>query len=401
MEKLLESFHIALSNLAANTARSVLSILGIVIGIASVVTILSVSAGARRDIIERVNTLGVDLYTIRTKYDKITRRSGKFELKDVENIQRLPYVRTAFPQLNISRKARSRRAEERGTLRGVTHTYLKARNRELTMGRNFSPIETEERSYTMLLSQDMAVKLFPQENPLGQSVYIEGTPWEVIGVYGRKKSTNPRARRRHSRPEMLVPLTTLIRTEEKVNIAGIEVHVKPGTKAQVSKELVSVMERNDPKRRGLFRVWDQQEYLDQRIEIDKMLSFMVTLVGSISLLVGGIGMMNVMLTSVAERTREIGLRRAVGARKMDILTQFLVESSFLSSIGGLLGLILGIAIARFVPVFFHEIIQATPQVKPIYLLVSVGSAALMGVVFGLYPAIKASNLPAAEALRTE
>lgn len=136
-------------------------------------------------------------------------------------------------------------------------------------------------------------------------------------------------------------------------------------------------------------------------EIKKLLALIGAIVAGISLVVGGIGMMNVMLTSVAERTREIGIRRAVGARKKDILFQFLVESCVLSGAGGALGLIFGAAIGRALPLLFKQSFSVTPQLQPGYLILSVGIGVLLGIAFGFYPAVKASNLSPAEALRTE
>lgn len=399
MEQIKESLYMAISTLLDNLVRSLLSLLGIVIGIASVITILSFAYGTRRAILERVESMGVNVYDIYPQYDEKTMRYGSFEQEDVNRLQKLAFVVTAFPKYNISKEIRSRYAATRTRIEGVHESYLKAKNLHIWQGRNFSPIEMEDRSRVTLISAGAAKILFPDTDPVGQMIYLEGYPWNVIGVYGDTVRRPRLFSQSDSRVEILAPLNTLARAVQKLDMDQLQVHVQPEYKGNATQEMTAVLERDDPKRRGLFYVLGQKEMMQKSLDIQKTMTWVGAMIVGVSLLVGGIGMMNVMLTSVAERTREIGLRRAIGARKKDILLQFLIESCVLSALGGLLGLLTGTALARFLAFIFRDKITLTPQIEPSFLVTSVGAGIIMGVLFGLYPAIKASRLSPADALR--
>ncbi len=398
MEKIKEALHIALANLSANAIRSILSVLGIVIGIAAVITILAIGAGAKQMIMERINAMGANTIFISGMYDSATQRMGSLDLEDVERMKKLPFVFTALPRLNFYKEVRSRALSTRGSILAIDEKYLKARDLILVEGRNMSPIEGEQRASICLINEFTRQQLFQNEPALNESIYIDGHPWQVIGVYAPSKT-----KYRDEETEVLAPLMSLLRSSKDYSIEQIEVQLKPDvTSDKEAKEtLLLEMEKNDPKRKGLFYIRDQKDMYSRNLEIRKVLSLIGTIVAGISLLVGGIGMMNVMLTSVAERTREIGLRRAVGARKKDILVQFLVESCALSLSGGILGLVLGAAVARILPFLFKEFFTSAPRLQPSFLFLAVGCGVFLGIAFGFYPAVKASRLSPAEALRSE
>ncbi|MCG3205645.1 MAG: Macrolide export ATP-binding/permease protein MacB [Elusimicrobia bacterium] len=398
MEQLKESFHIAWTNLSHNAIRSLLSILGVVIGIAAVITVLSIGAGAKQRIMDQMNSLGVNVYTVRAQYDEKTKRMGFLELDDVVRLEEVPSVLSVLPQLNLYQMVRSRSGESRGLVVGVDATALGAKGYVIKKGRNMSPIEIEERMSICLISEETEQILFSGSlKSSDTSLFIENKPWEVVGVFA------PRSKRRKGRGglEVWVPLTTLMRTGQQLMIPSIDVHVSPSASPAMKTELLMTMERGDPKRKGLFSVRDQADSFSRSLEIQKSLSMNGLLVACVSLIVGGIGMMNVMLTSVAERTREIGIRRAVGARKKDILLQFLVESCLLSLLGGILGLLVGSALARGLPLLLKDQFTVIPVIQPSFLVLAVMAGVTMGMAFGFYPAIKASKLSPSEALRTE
>lgn len=398
MEKVKEALHIALANLGANAIRSILSVLGIVIGIAAVISILAIGAGAKKMIMDRINAMGANTISIWPMYDSTTARMGVIELEDVERIGKLPFVQTSLPRMNFYKEVRSRHNASKGSIIAIDEKYLKARELNLVDGRNISPIEGEQRAMICLINEYARQELFQDSPAIGEFLYIDGTPWQVVGVYGPKKQGY-----RDNEIEVLTPLLSLLRTSKDYSIEQVEVQVKPDamSEKEAKETLLAEMEKNDPKRKGLFFIRDQKDMYARNLEIRKVLSLIGTIVAFISLIVGGIGMMNVMLTSVAERTREIGLRRAVGARKKDILIQFLVESCVLSLSGGILGLILGSAVARLLPLLFRDFFTSAPRLQPSFLFLSMGCGILMGVTFGFYPAVKASRLSPAEALRSE
>ncbi len=401
MEKIKESVHIAVNNLFSNAVRSFLSVLGVVIGIAAVITVLSIGAGAKNRIMEQINSMGVNVYTVNTRYDEKTQRVGELELNDVERLEQLSFVQTALPQLNLYKQIRSRETEARGMIIGVDATYVTAKGVAIVEGRNFSPLELETRALVCMITESAAQQMFSNQDPIGQNIYIEGNPWQIVGIYSKKLPSNRAALRFRNDIEALIPLSSLIRNTKDLLIQSIEIHVKPDAGESVKDEIIKIMERDDPKRKDLFQVRDQRDFYARSLEVQNSLSLIGAVVAGVSLIVGGIGMMNVMLTSVAERTREIGIRRAVGARKKDILFQFLIEACVLSSAGGILGLLFGAALARGLPVMFKEFFTVAPKMQPSFLLLAVGAGILMGVMFGFYPAVKASKLSPAEALRTE
>lgn len=407
MDKLKESLHIAFANLLSNVIRSILSVTGIVIGISSVITILSLGAGAKKNIMQSVQTMGAHVIHVYGRYDENTQRMGTLEMDDIGRIKNLPLVATAFPQIHLYKEIRTRAANVRGSIVGTDSGYLKVKGLELAKGRNFSPVEMETRALLCLINEAGSRIFFPNKEELGQTIYLEDVPWTVIGVYkkatprGLFRSSRTRKNENNEDVEVLAPLPVLIRNSKDISIPSIEVHIRPEFVTGAEAELEKAMERDDPNRKGLFRIRSQQEFLDKSIEINRLLSLIGVIVAGISLLVGGIGMMNVMLTAVAERTREIGLRRAVGARKMDILLQFLTESCVLSVSGGVLGLIGGAALARILPLFLKGKLTVSALIEPHFLILAVGTGIVLGVIFGFYPAVKASKLSPAEALRSE
>lgn len=400
MEQLKEAFWSALFNLKKNLIRSLLSVLGIIIGVAAVVALLAFGAGVRKDVLEKVNALGTHVYRLSSNYDEKTGRVGSLELEDVERIQQLRLVESAHPNLYFYKNIRSRNALSRAGVLGVGSAYLKANGLHLREGRNFSPIEVEARAFLCLINEDLSQALFPQSSPLQKTIFIDQQPWTVVGRYGYVPRNIPE-NQEYRYGEMLVPLPSLLRTAADLKINEILIHIRPDYQGDAPAELLKALERGDPNRKGLYRVQSQKQFAQAQLEIDRTLFFWGTLVAFVSLIVGGIGMMNVMLTTVAERTREIGVRRAVGARRKDILFQFLMESCLLSALGGLLGLLSGTAIAQAIPVLFHDSKLVTPEVQPVFLLISVGSGVMLGALFGVYPAVKASHLNPAEALRGE
>jgi len=394
MEKLREALQISLANLMANTTRSLLSILGIVIGISSVITVLALDAGVRERIVSRVNAMGANVYTIFGTYDPKIQRVGTIELQDVTRLQALPFVESVFPNIDMYREVRSRYGSSHGNVQGVDNGYLKAADLNLIEGRNFSPAENEERDHICLVSAEGSKELFPNGNALGESIYVDQNPWQIIGIFESKN-------RGKSGNEVLCPFLSLLRASKDITIQNLAVHIRPEFKGDVLGGLREALERGNSQMSGLFMIRDPKEIIAKTLEVRKTLTIMGIVIASISLLVGGIGMMNVMMTSVAERLREIGIRRAVGARRKDILFQFITESCLLSVSGGVFGLFLGAAMAHLIPLLFKQFAVAPAIVRPGFLIIAGGSGIFLGMVFGFYPAVKASRLSPAEALRTE
>jgi ABC-type antimicrobial peptide transport system permease subunit len=389
----------AVSALRGNALRSLLTMLGIVIGVAAVIIVVAIGSGARAVVVEQIQSLGSNLIVIDA------RSSLWLSDNDATSIRReVPGVTLAAPVLRGGLTATSGSVYWPTSLNGVTADFLEARDWPLAAGRNFDSDEVNSGAKLVLLGSTVARILFGDRDPIGAVVRLKNVPHTVIGVLEPKGTSNTG---RDQDDVVVVPLRTA-----RSRLLGVN-SVNP---ERIDTILVKVDERWSLRQaeadiRALFRERPRlAATLDDDITIKNMaevlrikessagaLALLVAAIASISLIVGGIGIMNIMLVSVVERTREIGIRLAVGARRGDILSQFLVEAITLASIGGVIGIALGIAssatIATLAEWPFIFSLQAV--------LLAVGFSVTVGVVFGFYPARRASLLDPIEALRHE
>jgi putative ABC transport system permease protein len=389
----------AVSALRGNALRSLLTMLGIVIGVAAVIIVVAIGSGARAVVVEQIQSLGSNLIVIDA------RSSLWLSDNDATSIRReVPGVTLAAPVLRGGLTATSGSVYWPTSLNGVTADFLEARDWPLAVGRNFDSDEVNSGAKLVLLGSTVARILFGDRDPIGAVIRLKNVPHTVIGVLEPKGTSNTG---RDQDDVVVVPLRTA-----RSRLLGVN-SVNP---ERIDTILVKVDERWSLRQaeadiRALFRERPRlAATLDDDITIKNMaevlrikessagaLALLVAAIASISLIVGGIGIMNIMLVSVVERTREIGIRLAVGARRGDILSQFLVEAITLSAIGGVIGIALGIAssatIATLAEWPFIFSLQAV--------LLAVGFSVTVGVVFGFYPARRASLLDPIEALRHE
>jgi ABC-type antimicrobial peptide transport system permease subunit len=389
----------AVSALRGNALRSLLTMLGIVIGVAAVIIVVAIGSGARAVVVEQIQSLGSNLIVIDA------RSSLWLSDNDATSIRReVPGVTLAAPVLRGGLTATSGSVYWPTSLNGVTADFLEARDWPLAAGRNFDSDEVNSGAKLVLLGSTVARILFGDRDPIGAVVRLKNVPHTVIGVLEPKGTSNTG---RDQDDVVVVPLRTA-----RSRLLGVN-SVNP---ERIDTILVKVDERWSLRQaeadiRALFLERPRlAATLDDDITIKNMaevlrikessagaLALLVAAIASISLIVGGIGIMNIMLVSVVERTREIGIRLAVGARRGDILSQFLVEAITLSAIGGVIGIALGIAssatIATLAEWPFIFSLQAV--------LLAVGFSVTVGVVFGFYPARRASLLDPIEALRHE
>jgi putative ABC transport system permease protein len=371
-----------------------------VIGIASVITILSFGLGAREKILKDLNKRGVNVFRVAPRFDPSRMRSGEISHDDIDRVQALGFVSLLVPQMDMLKDVRSRRFVGKGSIKGISAGFIETQGWTLSGGRSLSPLEEGEQSNVCLISKRTARTFYAAMDPLESELYIDGVPWTVIGVYhGADGTADPVFGLLDA--EVLIPFRALLRKIKNADIRSIEVHARKDYRGDVAQELLEAVTGNDPARKTLFSVQSQREIVERNFQAQKTLSVTGAIVAAISLIVGGIGMMNVMLTSVLERTREIGIRRAVGARRRDILFQFLIESCLLSGVSAVLGVFLGAAVTFGLPYIIGDKLPAQPQILPTFILLAATSGIFLGVVFGLYPAIKASKLAPGEALRAE
>ena len=389
-----------LAGLFAHPLRTALSIFGVVIGVASLVATLAIGAGARESATQGIRELGANLLFVRPGKARIgyawLGNVETLKLEDAEAMARISGV-TAVPEVfsRVQVKYRNRNSDSR--VFGVTPAYLDLLRYRLAAGSRFTEADLKSRRMVALLGAKTAEALFPAEDPVGKSVKIKGKNLLVLGVL---EARGERVALLEADDRILVPVTTwqkrlfggdfirtiLVQVPETSNLDQATIDVT---------RLLRQRHRTPPGAEDDFHLARQTEVLETMGMVSRTFSLLLGSVAAISLLVGGIGIMNIMLVSVTERTAEIGLHRAVGATRKDILHQFLSESVVISLVGGALGIVLGVGggfgMAKMAG--WRALFSLPTFVIPF--LFSVG----VGLIFGLYPALKAARLDPAEALR--
>ncbi|MBN1218637.1 MAG: ABC transporter permease [Anaerolineae bacterium] len=426
--QLWESVLIALRGLTTNKLRTALTMLGIIIGVAAVIALLSIGKGFERSFNRSIESMGTNvLWIIEGNFDIFGGSESSASSRQVSGRQRAAEPLTMGDIRAMANPARVAgvaavapvyqgwpRSVIRGqtevtnsTITGVTPEYESVRNVILAMGNFISEMDLNRRSRVVVLGANVADELFEAfESPLGQTVKLNGIPFKVIGVMAEKE----RGIFGDENNDVLIPLSTAqtrlykagaFRGELKVSA----IYVQVTTQAQmdsVSDEIDRVLReqhRIGPDDEKDFTIISQGELLEFGSSITAALSVFLGSIAAVSLLVGGIGIMNIMLVSVTERTREIGIRKAVGAKRRDILLQFLVEAIVLSLIGGFLGIGLGYSVSALLPVLMPDFEETVVTLDSILLATSF--AAAVGLFFGVYPATRAARLKPIEALRYE
>ncbi len=409
--KALDAFYDALSSLASNSLRSVLTTLGIIIGVGAVIIMVSVGNGAKARVNKLIESLGANIMIVRPG----SSRGGGVRLgagtrpsiteDDAVSIQsEIPSVMVAVPSVRGSVQVVAGNLNWATTAEGVTNDYFTAREWKLKNGRFFDPSEIKSSAKVALLGNTLVDNLFSGQDPIGQNIRIRRVPFVVIGVLASKGQTGLG---NDQDDVVIIPLTT---AKKRVlggrrlggnRVSYIIVKARSAEEVPQTEEKVKVLLRQRhrirPGQPDDFRVRNLAEMLNTRADSSKAMSLLLMAVASISLIVGGIGIMNIMLVSVTERTREIGLRMAVGATGGDIMTQFLIESVVLSLIGGFLGAILGIGGS----LAMSALSEWPAIIDPKSILLAFSFSAAVGIFFGFYPAHKASLLDPIEALRHE
>ncbi|MCS6845473.1 MAG: ABC transporter permease [Caldilineales bacterium] len=418
---LIESVRVALRGLSANKLRTVLTMLGIIIGVAAVITLLSVGQGVQNLITEQLQSAGSNLLIVLPV--NIAENAGgpprgdlrrTFEpsltLGDLEAIRdplRLPDVVAAAPEVSGLNSVNHGRNTVTIQVSGVTPEYETVRNFRVAEGSFITDQDVATRARVAVLGTQAVERLFePDEYPIGRTIRIERIPFQVIGIMEEKGGTafgsedevifvplstaqerlQPRLRNARGEP-LLSVIYVQVASEERLDSAKRAIE-------ELLRERHNIQFRDDDD----FTVINQKDIIDIFGRITGVVTLFLGAIAAISLLVGGIGIMNIMLVSVTERTREIGIRKAVGARRRDILAQFLIEAVVLSMIGGFLGIALGwagaVAISRL-----QDDLRAVVSLDSI--LLATGFSAAVGLFFGIYPATRAASLNPIEALRYE
>jgi len=400
---------VALRSLLANKLRSILAMLGIIIGVSAVISMLAIGAGTQKAVIDQFTAMGTNLLVVRPGQrgtgGVMSGTQQNLTLEDAQAIlDQVPGIRAITPVVGGQAQVKYFSKNARTNVQGVAVTYLTIRNYEVERGESFSENDVNRNARDAIVGPVTAENLFGAQDPVGQTVKINGINFRVVGVLKSKGDQgffNPD-------DQILIPYTTAMRqvfgstTAATLN-AVREIDIQANEGADLDKlqadtlALLRKRHRLQPGAQDAVNIRNQAEFLEARSKATEMFTVLLGSTASISLLVGGIGIMNIMLVTVTERTREIGIRKAIGAKDWDILSQFLVEAVLMSVLGGLIGVALGVGASDLIGRFSD---YAT-IVKPFSVVLSLTFACFVGIFFGFYPATRAAKLDPIECLRYE
>lgn len=386
---LYQTIKLAWKNIQNNKLRSVLTMIGIIIGISSVIILVSLVSGSARGITSQIRSLGPNLITV----NLYGGWQKKLTMDAVKDIRKLSGVAEAAPLIMADVNLKKDRYTEKGVVSGTTSNFLRIRGMNLSSGRFISDLDEENRQSVAVLGADKARQFFGFADPVGNTITLNGSTYQVVGVLQAQGSSLG-----NNIDEMIiVPLSKAISLagSTEIKMLYIKAHSENAVNLavyQIDRYLADYY-KTDVK---VYSVMSQKQLLEILSSVTGILTMMLGGIAAISLIVGGIGVMNVMLVSVSERTKEIGIRKALGGKNGDILIQFLIEAVVISSIGGTFGVLFGIAggeaLARFgIPMAYSWNI----------ITISFSFSLAVGIVFGVFPAYKASRLKPIDALRYE
>jgi len=390
-------FKIALYSVWSNKIRSFLTMLGIIIGISSVIILVGMGAGAEKEISDQISSLGTNLITV-----SLT-KTATIDDGDLKEISSKPGIKAISPQIssnNVNVKAGSKTSTT--TIEASNAAYAEVKSYTVSSGRFISDRDVENRYNVLVIGTETANNIFGTANVVGETMYVNGIQFKIIGVLKSAGTSTTGS----SDDKIILPISTAQRILQTSTISTYYVEAK--SQAEVDTAM-SYLKMFLNKKYGInnlaistttdtyYRVLSQTSLLTTATSTTKSMSNMLSGVAAISLLVGGIGIMNIMLVSVIERTKEIGTRKAIGAKRRTILAQFLIEAAIVSGIGGLLGVLIGYAGAYISETFFATSIVISSNI----VVAAFAFSVIVGLIFGIYPADKASKLNPIDALRYE
>ena len=404
-----EAFRIALQGLVANKLRAFLTMLGIIIGVGSVIVMIALGQGVAQASQASIQKLGTNVLTImpnRQMRGGVSQGLGSsqtLKLPDLDVVLKCPSVKAASAEYGGSGQVKFQNQNTRTQIQGALPDYFQIRNMPINAGRGFTSDDVRRKARVAVLGDNMRETLFGGISPIGKSIRINGQGFQVIGVVARRGASGFRS----PDDQVTIPVTTAMRRLFGVDyLSSITVQAVSADKMSIAQDeamqALAKAHKQQPGDEPDVRVFNQGDLMESANQQSGFLTMLLAGIALVSLVVGGIGIMNIMLVSVTERTREIGIRKAIGAKRKDILYQFLIESVTLSLVGGLMGIGGGVGIALWMARPADEGGVGFPMMlTPQPIIISFVFSAIVGIFFGIYPAFKASALDPIEALRYE
>jgi len=406
--KLIEAFKLALQSLWANKLRSILTLIGVVMGVASVIMVITLVNGANRYVSTKLSGYGADVFTLSRMSSVITSPEQylKFQKRKIIRMEDYDAVRehcatcTEVGALlsKTTNVVYNGHSSDNTEVRGYTWTMLSLNNIGIALGRGFTPADEEHATKNVIVGYDIVDNLLGQGDPIGKEIRVDGIPYTIVGVGERQGKTLGQSQDNW----VAVPITTyqqIYGYNDSVTIyARAQGNAAAMQRAEDEARVLMRVRRHDaPGQPDDFELETNDTFLDLWKQISSLFAWVVLGLASIALVVGGVVIMNIMLVSVTERTREIGVRKALGAKQRDVLLQFLIESASLALVGGAFGVMGGVLVGKLITIFV-----GFPTAVPLWaIFLGLLLASAVGIFFGVYPASKAAKLDPVVALRAE
>ena len=406
--KLIEAFKLALQSLWGNKLRSILTLIGVVMGVASVIMVLTLVQGAKKYISTKLSGYGADVFTVTRMSSVIFSAEEylKYQKRKIVRIEDYEAVKDACTECSevgalLSKSTNvvaNGHSSNNTQVRGYTWTMLALNNIDIALGRGFTPADDEHATKDVVVGYDIVDNLLGEGDPIGKEIRVDGIPYTIVGVGDRQGKTLGESQDNW----VAIPITTYQQVYGYNDSVDIYARASGGAAAMERAEdgvrvLMRTRRHNAPGAPDDFEVETNDTFLDIANQLLGVFAWVVLGLGSIALVVGGVVIMSIMLVSVTERTREIGVRKALGAKQRDVLMQFLIESALLALIGGFFGVMGGVVVGKLITIFV-----GFPTAVPIWaVFLGLFLAGAVGIFFGVYPASKAARLDPVVALRSE
>lgn len=389
----IQAYKMAIKSIRANKVRSFLTMLGVIIGVSSVIAAVGFAQGSTKSITDMIESMGTNLIQVNIMGRNSNRRVTYDQIKDFAE-KNSSEIAAVAPQANTSGIVKYLTKNRSTSILGTSPDYSIIRSLNVSVGRFIVQNDVDNMQKVAVIGTAVVDDIFEGSNPLGKKVKINGQIFTVVGVLEEKDDGQDEG----ADDIVIIPITVAQRLFSTGAIRNFAIQAASPETVETAMEKLEEFLKKTYKDTNAFRVFNQAEMLENLDSMTGTMTAVLAGIAAISLVVGGIGIMNIMLVSVTERTREIGIRKAIGAKKKNIMTQFLIESIILTGFGGLIGVALGISIIHFI----IGGLELVPEVYSLpWILISFGISLGVGVTFGMFPAYKAASLNPIEALRAE